>query len=150
MQFNKAIRAINEELSEKWDHPIPLASGNCGMFTISLSRFLTEKKVPHQILIATIWSGRKEFSQVTPKEIVDEGMPGNHYVIKIGDKIVDFQGINDIRIIEDYSSLWGIGKMRPYVVTGCLEDIEAAVEYNTGYSVYSGDFDEVIRKHFMA
>lgn len=150
MKFNKAIRAINEELSRKWHHPIPLASGNCGMFSISLSRFLTENKVPHQILIATTWSGRSEFSQVTPREIVDEGMPGNHYVIKIGDKIVDFQGINDIKIIEEYSSLWGIGKMRPYIVTGPLEEIEEAVEYNTGYFSSPESFDDVIRKHFSA
>lgn len=150
MQFNKAIRKISEELSHKWNMWCPLAAGNCGMFAISLSRFLTEKKVPHKILIITVWDGQPKMSELTPTQIVDEGMPGNHYVIQVADKIVDFQGINPLDIIETYSASWFIGEMFPYVINGSLEDIEEAVVFNTGYRRRPEDYDDVIRKHFMA
>lgn len=149
MKFNKAIRAINNQLTEEWDRWCPLAAGNCGMFTVSLSRFLTKRNVPHRILFLTVWDGEEEMTTLTPQKIIDENMPGNHYVVEVGGKIVDFQGINSPDIIDEYSNHWNLEKLTLYVLDGNLYDIERAAQHNTCHDVFSRDFDEVIEKHFV-
>lgn len=146
--YNKLIRKMNSYFIKTWEKPFPLASGNCGIFAISLSSFLKEKGIPHHIEVwSTSVSEKKEF---TPMELIKYDILPDHVVVIMENGYsIDFCGVRKPDYINKLAKTWEIEKLNRYKVIKYFEcGMESYVEEKTRQWLTSEVFNEYIKNNW--
>lgn len=83
----------------------PLCGGNCGMFSLALSKLMTENNIDHNYFHATM-----------KNTISDNHLDFNpcfHIGIQIDNKVVDFKGIRSLDAFKEDVSTWDTCGIKP-------------------------------------